>query len=52
MRNVAESKRQSEKLIDRQVFEAMKKQHPIEAAGWQAWIERGEARLVGTPNAP
>jgi hypothetical protein len=49
MRNMAESERQQVELIDRKVFEAMKKQHPIEASLWEAWIARGKARVVGSP---
>ena len=34
------------KLIDAAVLAAMEKQHPVEAAGWQKWINRGEARVI------
>ena len=34
-------------LIERDVLTAMTKQHPIEAAIWQAWIRDGRARIVG-----
>lgn len=32
--------------ISRDVLEAIKKTHPIEAAVWSMWIERGEAGVV------
>ena len=39
------------KLIDAAVPAAMEKQHPVEAAGWQKWINRGEARVIEPSNA-
>ena len=39
-------------LIDREVYNAMAKTHPIEHKIWETLIARGEARIVGAPNAP
>lgn len=37
------------KTITRDVFEALQRTHPIEAAVWQMWIRTGEARVVEVP---
>lgn len=34
------------KIIETDLFEAMQKTHPIEAAIWEKWIQTGEAQLI------